>query len=720
MGLVHGRLFRQVVGNRVWRRKPRRVLLLTLLVMGATAWLPMPAARAHAAIVDATPSSGSGLPQAPADVAIRFTEPLVAGPSRITVVDEDGTDVGKGPTQIVGRDRRAMRRGLGLLAPGQYEVRWTTLSPIDGHTLRGSYFFAVGSRASPDELVEAGPLDSNGVLGLLGRFLALLGLTLWLGLGLLSGAAAVLDVPPTLWRRLGRVLPAAVVLGTVGSLLGVARTVGLTALPSLLGTPSGRLRLAVILIAAAGTRVGWHSRRRREAVIALAVVAAIAQAASGHAAASIQPILATASFAVHVGAVGVWLGAILVTLLARNQIRSSLPVLAPAAIRAAVVAGATGLISASFVLSDVGDITSTAYGRTLLTKSLAVAVMAAIGARHASKRDRNPSPGRLRRLVRIELVAGAVALVLTALASFASPPREGDVAAAYIKGDPLLETLAQRDAVSLAAASGAHVVGLTVLPPRPGRVELRVQVEGAAAGDAVGDATVTARGPGGRIVQVELSPCGRDCFAGPADLPTSGTWQFDVALQAGGDAVDVTVATPLPAQPADDRLGDAIAAMEQLKTVRVVEVLRENTDGRRYVADYVFNSPNSMSWVTRGLSGRIAIGDRGWKRRDPDSPWRAFDWVGDGFEWPGGFYRQFFREAAAARVVGSETVGGRAATIIAFVQPSFPIWYRLWIDDATERVLRLEMRTEDHLMDQRYTDFNERLTITPPSTQPPN
>ena len=681
-------------------------------------WLPAPAARAHAAIVDAEPSSGTGMPQAPADVVIRFTEPLVAGPSRIAVVDEQGIDVGEGPTQIVGSDRRAMRRELGLLPPGQYEVRWTTLSPVDGHTLRGSYFFAVGTRASPDEAVEAGPLDSNGAIGVAGRFLALVGLTLWIGMGLLSSAATAAGVGELLRRRLGRALPGAVVLGTSASLLGVATTVGVRALPTLLRTPSGMLRLAVMVAAVGAAASGWHSRRRRQAALALAVLAVLAQAASGHAAASPQPVVATGSFAIHVGAVGVWLGAIAVALLAPTPLRASLPLVAPAAIRAALVVGVTGVLSASFVLSDLGDITSTAYGRTLLAKTLAVAAMAALGARHAAVRAAHFVPGRLRPLVRTELVAGMVAVALTAtLASFASPPREADVAATYVEGDPVLTTLAQRDAVSLAAASGGYVVGLTVLPPRPGRVDLRVQVEGAGPGDAVGDVVVTARGPGENRVVSALTACGRDCFAGPANLPEAGEWWFDVALRSATGAVNVTLATPLPAPPASERLDAAVAAMGRLDSVRVTEVLREKTAGRRYVSDYTFEAPDSMTWLVRGLSGRIAIGDQGWRRSNPRSPWQPYDWPGDGFTWPQGFYRQFFRDRAATRVVGTDEESGRSATVIAFVQPSFPIWYRLWIDDQTDRVLRLEMRTEDHLMDQRYTDFNEPVTITPPRRQ---
>ena len=688
-------------------------VLLVLLVTAFCLWLPAPAARAHAALVDAEPSAGTGLPQAPADVVIRFTEPLVPGPSRIAVLDEQGRDVAENTTRIVGEDRRTMRRELGLLPPGQYEVQWATLSPIDGHTLRGSYFFAVGSRASSDAAVAAGPLDSNGVLGLVGRFVALFALTLWVGVLLLSRRAAALGIGESL-VRLGRILPGAVAVGNSAALAGVATTAGVAAVPALLQTPSGLLRLAVILAATAAAITGRDGERRRHLAMTLAAVAVVAQASSGHAAASPQPIVASMSFAVHVGAVGVWLGAIVIALLPPTRLRASLPVLAPAAIRAAIVAGATGVLSASFVISGFGDFASTAYGRTLTFKTLAVAVMVLVGARHGAIRTRASDP-HVRALVRVEFMAGIAALILTAtLASFASPPREETRASSYAEGDPVLRSLVQRDAISLARASGNSVIGLTVLPPRPGLVDLRVQVEGTKVDAGVQTATVTARGPRGRRVVVPLKHCGRDCFAGPATLPTPGLWQFDISLETNGGPVAVTVGAPLPARQAKERLEDAVAAMERIDSARVVEVLRETTDGRRYVSDYTFQAPDSMRWLVHGLSGRIAIGDQGWKRTDPQSPWRPFDWAGDGFVWPDGFYSQFFRNSAAVRELGNDSVDGRSATIISFVQPSFPIWYRLWIDDETHRVLRLEMRTEDHLMDQRYSHFDDPVSITPP------
>ncbi|MGH3440441.1 MAG: copper resistance protein CopC, partial [Nitriliruptorales bacterium] len=74
-----------------------------------------------------------------------------------------------------------MRRDLGLLGPGTYTVRWTTVSPLDGHTRKGTHTFAIGGRATSEQAIESDPVSSQGWLGLAGRWIALAGLVAWAG-----------------------------------------------------------------------------------------------------------------------------------------------------------------------------------------------------------------------------------------------------------------------------------------------------------------------------------------------------------------------------------------------------------------------------------------------------------------------------------------------------------------------------------------------------------
>ena len=174
---------------------------------------------AHAELQLASPAAGTGLAQAPAAVVIKFSEPLNLSLSRVEVLDAMGADVGSGPTEAVPGDADALRRPLGLLPTGQYAVRWTSVSALDGHTLRGSYSFAVGTAASPDTTLANSPLDSEGPFGLVGRCVELVALGLWLAWALLGRASrrAGLDEPKT--KRIGRLAP---VLAFGGASLSLA------------------------------------------------------------------------------------------------------------------------------------------------------------------------------------------------------------------------------------------------------------------------------------------------------------------------------------------------------------------------------------------------------------------------------------------------------------------------------------------------------------------
>lgn len=86
-----------------------KVVFASLLVGVLFAGSPSPA-LAHAGLVAANPPPGIGIPQAPGEVVLRFSEPLNFDLSRIEVLDESGRPVTVGPALPVEGDPRAMRR----------------------------------------------------------------------------------------------------------------------------------------------------------------------------------------------------------------------------------------------------------------------------------------------------------------------------------------------------------------------------------------------------------------------------------------------------------------------------------------------------------------------------------------------------------------------------------------------------------------------------------
>ncbi len=692
-------------------------MLVLVLVL-----VPAAGAFAHASFVSATPSPGAGMPQGPDQVVMRFSEPLVRGPSRIRVLDPTGEDVTKGDTKPVEGDAKAMRRALQILPPGVYTVRWTTVSPLDGHTLKGSYKFAVGATTVGDATLQAGPIDSEGWLGLAGRYAALAGLALWIGFALLDPLLAGRDLAGRARRQVPRWAPAAVAVGTLAALVSTAlvSTGSLSGLSAIsYGSRSGLLRLA-----SAGTAlVGVLAARHRSASLGLATTAVVLDAAAGHAGASATPAVAIPMFAVHLAAVGVWSAAITAGLASSGRVREALTAVAPAAIAAGVAVALTGVGAATLELTGFSDLLDTSYGTIVTAKIVGIVLVAGLGAAHHLRRRRgDDAPPRLRRPLAGELLSIVVVLGLaTTLVGFPNPPSDlqdddtgGGVQSA-------LDTAAARPALSVAQASGPFVVGLTLDPPTPGRVGVLVQLLGLEAGDAPRDATFSATGPDGGHEEVDLQECGPACFNGEATLKGHGDWTLEASVTTNRGDATLSTTVPLPAADGTRTFAAMLDAMNQARSTRVHETLQVAETAAPIVSEYAFAAPDEMRWkVVSGGSTRIALGDTGYiTTGGDDEGWKTYDWPGNGFSWPSGFYRSFFAGARAFRIVGHDTVDGRAADVLTMVQPDYPAWYRVWIDADSHRILELQMRATQHIMNQTYGHYDEPVDIQPPVAAAP-
>lgn len=369
----------------------------------------------------ASPAPGSGLPQAPGAVVLRFTEPLNCGLSSVRVVDAAGDEVTAGPATPVEGDPQAIERPLGLLVPGQYTVRWTTVSTIDGHALQAATASVSALSAPTNERVSCDPARVRGHRG-----------AHWSPAGprrprSVAGGSPVAargprgGVPVPALRRLARLGPLLALVGTVLSLTASAwLAVGSpTAVGAVLAGQSGRLRAAVVVAAAVASVTGASPSPIGRV---LALVAVVAEAGSGHAAGTGLPLVATASFAVHLAAVAAWLYALLAAALARAGALAALKAFAPAAVTAAALVGVTGVGNAVLNLAGPAQLLSTGYGRAVLGKVLLLVVMAVIGGLAWRRRRLRAGAPAQHRAVRGELVAGATALVL---ATVRTPARRG-------------------------------------------------------------------------------------------------------------------------------------------------------------------------------------------------------------------------------------------------------------------------------------------------------
>lgn len=163
-----------------------------------------------------------------------------------------------------------------------------------------------------------------------------------------------------------------------------------------------------------------------------------------------------------------------------------------------------------------------------------------------------------------------------------------------------------------------------------------------------------------------------------------------------------------------DSSGDerALQSMERLRSARLEESLSGSQDGQAIRSDYAFSAPDAMRFQISTGGDVMFIADRSFNRPDPSAPWQVSP-AASPFRWPQ-YFRSFWASPAAVRILGEADVDGARSRIIGFVRPDLSAWFRLWVGVDDGRVRRMEMRTEGHLMDQSYRDFDQPIEIRPP------
>jgi len=377
------------------------------MIGGALAFVPITAA-AHARLVISNPASGVTLEAAPTSIDLLFSEPVTPAGRGISVYGPDGTLV---------QDGRALAQGQRLSvavtgsAPGTYAVIWTVVA-ADTHPSRGEFTFNVG-HPSP---VRA-PGLGTGDLGLVSPIgLALQALSRWLhfaGYALGFGASFYClfiahDQRPLRLAGAGVALllvaePLALFAQTAS--LDPAQTFDGDALTSALASPFGRvlaLRLAAALLLWAVLGALRQAPRLRWSVPGLGLALALVDATAAHAIPALPQPLGLMLNAVHVFAMGTWVGGLAAF------------AMAPAGGFGRLAAWSVALLVLSGValvflhLGQWRDLVSTAYGQGLLVKVPLVAValyLARLGRR------------------RWELGALAAVLAMAAIIVSLPPPR---------------------------------------------------------------------------------------------------------------------------------------------------------------------------------------------------------------------------------------------------------------------------------------------------------
>ncbi len=394
--VAHGHVARTGQKHRVVRLRA----VLVGLLLGVLALLAGPAtpAAAHAELVSSSPAPNSVVASAPNQVVLSFTEGVTPINDRVHVIAPDGSKADTGEARSSG-DQLIIPLKPGL-PTGTFLVNYRVLS-TDSHPVGGAFSYSVGAPSpggapaasdqtqSTSQLVEtlfpaARWIGYVGLLLFVGAVMTLALLwprrldrrdpirMIWLGAGMI-GLSAVFELAlqvPYVAGGFGSVR-AVDVRAVISSQYGAAHLVRL-----------GALAAAALLVRPVVRGRGWGADRVLLAVLGTIMVAT--WSVSGHPSATAVPLVTVVADMIHISAMSVWLGGLvmLVVFLLRRASARELAAIIPVWSRWAAYAVSTlvltGMAQALIEVRPLSALVSTTYGWLLLAKVGVVAIVVAV------------------------------------------------------------------------------------------------------------------------------------------------------------------------------------------------------------------------------------------------------------------------------------------------------------------------------------------------------
>ncbi len=510
---------------------PRSLLLLiaALIVAIVTAG----SARAHAALVAASPVDGAVLAAAPSQLTLSFSEPV--SPLVLKLIGPDGATTPL--DRFVLKDKTLLIAAPAGMAAGSHVLSWRVVSE-DGHPVGGALAFSIGAASAILPAYDAGADTGLRAALWLGRVALYIGL--FLGVGAAAFRLWVAPLPSASARLAGGLMAT--------GLAAVPMSVGLQGLDAL-GAPFAALLRAELwraelwragaatsfgataLIAALALGCGLLSLiLRGQAGRLMAVLALLGTgltlAASGHASAAAPQGLMRPAVFLHGIGIALWAGALppLLVALGADDGEGALQRFSRRIPFVLAALLASGAVLAVVQIERPQRLLASAYGNVFLVKAGWLALLLALAALNRWRLTRAArAPGGvawLRRSIAAEIVLVLLIFGTAALWRFTPPPRALALAASRPASLHIHAPAAMADVTVTPGRAGPVGVSISLLDgdfgPLPAKA-VRIAFSNLAAGiEAIAREAV--RGDEG------------EWRAGGLTLPAGGAWQVEIEV----------------------------------------------------------------------------------------------------------------------------------------------------------------------------------------------
>lgn len=429
----------------------RSLVRAVLAVVGTVTVLTAGAgtASAHAYLQTSNPAQGSVLKVSPPQVVLHFSEQVGTSLSEISVLDAAGANHATGsPVHPFGQANDLAVFLQPQLGDGTYLVVWRVVAD-DSHPTAGSFSFSVGKAgnvATADTSTNPDP-QVNSLLGF-GRLLGFIGVAAFFG-GVLfvlvcwpAGAGSVVSrrTLATGWLLAFVGAAASFLLeGPYGAGSSLAHAFDWSLVKGVTETRYGQALVARVVLLALAAFAGTvllrkPSRGTAVAFGVLSVATLVTFPYTGHPSVGTVVPVAVASDVLHLSAMCVWFGGLLLLAVVvlpdegEDTVRTVVARFSPIAMAAVGVLVVTGVYQAWREAGVVGALRSTHYGHLLLIKTAIVVVVLCVA--EFSRRwvgrtahGQEPDVRRLGLSVSIETALVVVVLAVTSLLVAGVPGR---------------------------------------------------------------------------------------------------------------------------------------------------------------------------------------------------------------------------------------------------------------------------------------------------------